>query len=237
MPNRRTPTSATTTWTTAGVIALPLSAVLLALGTFTPQPDQASDPDGWAHFVTSTSYLASHIAANLVGAALVLGLRPHRADRRPDATTRAHRNVLAVTGKVFFASPRWSRPSHPRHRPGLPARQPGSHDPGVPRRHDRDHHAGAAADRRRQHHPRIAAARSGVVPRWAGIIWATATVIFYLLGFALGVATTGASLPTQPVGAALLALSGTAMAWPPHTEPDRIDRPRPRAAVTVPSRR
>ena len=59
----------------------------------------------------------------------------------------------------------------------------------------------------------IAAAKSGIVPPWAGIVWAAATVIFYLLGFALGVATTGASLLTQPVGAALLAVSGAAMAW------------------------
>ena len=72
MPNRNTAPSATTTWTTAGVIALPVSAVLLAVGTLTPQPDQASDPDGWARFVTSTSYLPSHIATTLVGAALMI---------------------------------------------------------------------------------------------------------------------------------------------------------------------
>jgi hypothetical protein len=59
----------------------------------------------------------------------------------------------------------------------------------------------------------VAAARSGVVPRWAGIVWATGTVMFYVLGFAVGTATTGASLPSQPIGAALLAVSGTAMAW------------------------
>ena len=44
MPNRSTaPSATTTTWTTSGVIAMPVSAVLLALGTLTPQPDQASD--------------------------------------------------------------------------------------------------------------------------------------------------------------------------------------------------
>ena len=59
----------------------------------------------------------------------------------------------------------------------------------------------------------VAAWRSGVLPRWAGALWGAATIVFYVLGAALGMATTGASLPTQPVGAALLAISGGWMAW------------------------
>lgn len=55
--------------------------------------------------------------------------------------------------------------------------------------------------------------RSGSLPRWAGVIWAAATLIFYVLGFALGLATTGASLPTQPIGAALMAIAGAWIAW------------------------
>lgn len=55
--------------------------------------------------------------------------------------------------------------------------------------------------------------RSGDRPRWSGAIWATGTVVFYVLGAALGMATTGASLPTQPVGAALLAIGGAGVAW------------------------
>jgi hypothetical protein len=45
------------------------------------------------------------------------------------------------------------------------------------------------------------------------VIWIVGTLIFYVLGAALGMATTGASLPTQPVGAALLAISGAWIAW------------------------
>jgi hypothetical protein len=59
----------------------------------------------------------------------------------------------------------------------------------------------------------IAIWRSGTLPRWAGVIWIVGTLIFYVLGAALGMATTGASLPTQPVGAALLAVSGAWIAW------------------------
>ena len=55
--------------------------------------------------------------------------------------------------------------------------------------------------------------RSGVLPKWAGVIWIAAAVIFYVLGAFLGMATTGASLPTQPVGAALMAVSSAWIAW------------------------
>ena len=45
------------------------------------------------------------------------------------------------------------------------------------------------------------------------MIWAAATLIFYVFGAALGMATTGASLPTQPIGAVLMAVSGAWIAW------------------------
>jgi hypothetical protein len=59
----------------------------------------------------------------------------------------------------------------------------------------------------------VAIWRSGSLPKWAGLFWIVGTLIFYVLGAALGMATTGASLPTQPVGAALLAISGAWIAW------------------------
>jgi hypothetical protein len=59
----------------------------------------------------------------------------------------------------------------------------------------------------------VAIWRSGTLPRWAGALWIVGTLVFYVLGAALGMATTGASLPTQPVGAALIAVSGAWIAW------------------------
>ena len=40
-----------------------------------------------------------------------------------------------------------------------------------------------------------------------------ATLVFYVLGAALGMATTGASLLTQPAGGVLMAVSAAGMAW------------------------
>ena len=59
----------------------------------------------------------------------------------------------------------------------------------------------------------VAIWRSGRLPRWTGLVWIVGTLVFYVLGAALGMATTGASLPTQPVGAVLLAIAGAGIAW------------------------
>jgi uncharacterized membrane protein YgdD (TMEM256/DUF423 family) len=59
----------------------------------------------------------------------------------------------------------------------------------------------------------VAIWRSDVLPRWTAATWAAGTVTFYLLGAALGMSTTGASLPTQPIGGALLAISAAGFAF------------------------
>jgi len=58
----------------------------------------------------------------------------------------------------------------------------------------------------------VAVWRSAVLPRWSGLLWLAGTLLFYLLGAALGMATTGASLLTQPVGAAQMAVGAGGMA-------------------------
>jgi hypothetical protein len=68
---------------------------------------------------------------------------------------------------------------------------------------------------------------SGTLPRWAGALWAAAWVVFVVLGAALGVATSGASLPTQPIGAALMAISSTWIAWAAMRRPAVVTEPQP----------
>ena len=59
----------------------------------------------------------------------------------------------------------------------------------------------------------VAVWRSGVLPKWAGAIWAISALLFYVLGAVLGMATTGGSLVTQPMAALLIVVSGGWMAW------------------------
>jgi hypothetical protein len=203
--------------TRVGLFALPLYAVLLCFGTLTPQPDPVRDPEGWARFVSSTGYLVAHVATNVVGAVLVvLGTYALGAFLLAGAAPRPALTgmVLSVVAQVLFmvpgtistfATPAIGAAYLAGSRDVLTMEFPaamtavtvvalllvlaGSVILGV------------------------AIWRSGALPRWAGALWAAAAVIFYLLGAALGMATVGASLPTQPVGAALMAVAGGWMAW------------------------
>jgi hypothetical protein len=57
----------------------------------------------------------------------------------------------------------------------------------------------------------VAVWRSGILPKWAGALWAFAPVLMYVFGLAYAM-TIGAQAtpPTVPAGAVLLAISG---AW------------------------
>jgi hypothetical protein len=102
---RRTPAAS---WIRVGLFALPAYGLLTAYATLEPQPDQASDPDGWARFVSSTSYLVGHVIGNVLGTALaIFGTFALGAFL---ATSRAARlalwgMVLAVAGHILFTVP------------------------------------------------------------------------------------------------------------------------------------
>jgi hypothetical protein len=196
---------------------LPVYGLLTAYATLEPQPDQVRDPEGWARFVSSTSYLVGHVVGNVIGTTLVIfGTFALGAFL---ATSRAPRlalwgMVLAVAGHILFT---------------VPGAISTFATPAI----GTAYLAGNRDVMALEFPPVMTAIlvlglllavigntilgvaiwRSGTLPRWAGMIWIVGTLIFYVLGAALGMATTGASLPTQPVGAALLAISGAWIAW------------------------
>ena len=60
----------------------------------------------------------------------------------------------------------------------------------------------------------VAVWRSGILPKWAGALWAFAPVLMYVLGMVYGMTIGGnATPPTVPAGAVLLVISGVWMAW------------------------
>ena len=60
----------------------------------------------------------------------------------------------------------------------------------------------------------VAAWRSGVLPRWAGALWAAGAVFMYPFGLVYEATIGPASTPpTVLVGAALLVIGGAWMAW------------------------
>jgi hypothetical protein len=204
-------------WIRVGLFALPAYGLLIAYSTWKPQPDQVADPAAWARFVSDPSYLVGHVLGNVLGTALVIfGTFAVGAFL---AASRAPRlglwgMVLSITGYVLFTVP------------GVISTFA---TPAI----GTAYLAGNREVMALEFSPiltvitllalllavignglvSLAIWRSGSLPRWAGVIWAAATLIFYVLGFALGLATTGASLPTQPIGAALMAIAGVWIAW------------------------
>jgi len=82
--------------------------LLLAYSTLKPQPDQVSDPEGWARFVSSTSYLVGHVIGNMFGTALVIfGTFALGAFLAASRSPRLGLwgMVLSITGYVLFTVP------------------------------------------------------------------------------------------------------------------------------------
>jgi hypothetical protein len=209
--------SAGSAWIRTGLLALPIYGVLLAVGTLEPQPDQVKDPSGWARFVSTPSYLVQHVLTNVVGTALVIlgtfalgavlaGTRARRLGLIGMVTSVVAYVLFTVPGVIStFATPAIGAAYLRGNRDVMTLVFPNSMTVIVL--------LGLLAAVAGNILLGIAIWRSGVLPRWTGGVWIAATVVFYLLGFALGMATTGASLATQPVGAVLMAVSGAGIAW------------------------
>jgi hypothetical protein len=100
-----------------GLWALPAWAALLFAGTLTHQPNPKTDLAGWARYVTTPEFLASHLVASILGAAIgalgLVALGAVLASRgRPRAglwvmVTGVVANVIgaAVYGIAAFAQP------------------------------------------------------------------------------------------------------------------------------------
>jgi hypothetical protein len=67
----------------------------------------------------------------------------------------------------------------------------------------------------------VAVWRSGILPKWAGALWAFAPVLMYIFGLVYAL-TIGAQAtpPTVPAGAVVLAISGAWIAWSVLSRPD-----------------
>ena len=59
-------------WIRAGLWSLPVSALLTAWSTLDGQPDQKRETEAWARFVSSDSYLLSHVLGSTTGTILAI---------------------------------------------------------------------------------------------------------------------------------------------------------------------
>ncbi|MET0932960.1 MAG: hypothetical protein ABWX56_04550 [Mycetocola sp.] len=206
-----------TKWIRAGLVALPIYGLLTAWSSFAPQPDPTEDPEGWAQFVSTPSYVFSHLVGSIGGTILaifaVFALGSYLATTRAGrlalpamvTTVLGHALLLVPATISTFATPalgqaylsgsndvmqvEFSGTMTLTFLVGLLLAFVGSLLLGV------------------------AMWRSTVVPRGAAVVWIIGTIVFYPLGVVVGMATVNASLPTQVIGALLIAVSGAWVAW------------------------
>jgi hypothetical protein len=62
----------TINWIRIGLIALPISGLLTAWATLTPQPNPTTEFEAWSRFVTTTEYLISHLLGTNLGIILLI---------------------------------------------------------------------------------------------------------------------------------------------------------------------
>ena len=202
----------TVNWIRIGLFALPLSGVLLAWSSLDPQPDQVKHPEEWARFVGSSYYLLTHVFGSIGSALLavfgVFALGAYLSNGRAGRlglvamviTVVGQALSLVIGGVSTFASNAIGRA-----------------------------YLAGTEEVMRLEFPTamtvlfalailllvvgnvllgVAVWRSETLPKWAGAIWVASALLFYVLGAVLGMATTGSSLLTQPVGGGLMVIGG-----------------------------
>ncbi|WP_104164938.1 hypothetical protein [Arthrobacter sp. SX1312] len=201
-------------WVKAGLVTLPAYGLLTAWSSIKAQPDQTTDPEAWAQFVTSPSYLASHLIGSTGGTILaIFGVFALGCYLAPASTGRLALPAMVVTvlGHALlmvpavistFATPALGR----AYLSGMPDVMQVE----FPDALTGTFLLGLLLALVGNLLLGVAIWRSGTLPKGAGGLWIVSALIFYVLGVVLGLATTGATLPTQPLGALLVAGAG---AW------------------------
>lgn len=193
-----------------GVLAIPVYGLLVFLSTLSHQPDPRTDFPAYAEYVTTSSFLVSHLVGSILGT--TIGIFGVLALGAVLAATGARRLalrglVLSVAGMAFimtlFGAATFAQPAVGR------AYLAGQQAAAVAINSDLYgapavvvgltggllYSAGAVL-------LGVALWRAGTLPRSAGPLYAVAVPLISIVGLAVGVA--------QPVGAVLLIISG---AW------------------------
>jgi hypothetical protein len=195
--------------TRLGVVAIPVYGLLVLLSTLTHQPDYRTDFPAYAEYVTTTSFLVSHLLGSILGT--TIGIFGVLALVTVLATTGERRLalrglVLSVAGMAFiltlfgaaaFAQPAIGRAYLAGQQAAIAVNSDLYSAPAlvVGVTGGLLYSAGAVL-------LGVALWRAGTLPRWAGVLYAVAVPLIAVVGLAVGVA--------QPVGAVLLIISG---AW------------------------
>jgi hypothetical protein len=224
-------------WVRAGLLALPISALLTFWTALDPQPDPSRYYADWSRHVTTTKWVLTHVLGS--GGGVILGIFGVFALAVYLANSRAGRlslvaMVVTIFGQTLFLMAMGvSAFAAPQEGQAYLAGIEGYAE--LP--------------------PSFASAtfavlgllvvvllfvgnlllavgiwRSGTLPKVAGVLWAAAAVLMYPLGLVVAAAVTGSTPPTVLAGALLLAASGAWLAWSafrPSATAERLDAAQP----------
>jgi hypothetical protein len=211
----------TTRWIGIGLLGLPLYGALTFFSSLNPQPDPSTQYEAWARFVTTNGYVLKHLFASDLGIIFVifgtfaLGayLTKSRAGRMGLVgmviAVFGHALFLLIGGVSTFASPSEGQAylAGMEEIENLPTSLASTAQTAT---------FGVSVLLGLVGNVLLGVAvwRSGILPKWAGALWAFAPVLMYIFGIAYAL-TIGANAtpPTVPAGAALIVIGGAWMAW------------------------
>jgi hypothetical protein len=196
--------------------------------TLTPQPNPVTEFEAWSRFVTTTDYLISHLLGSNLGIILLifgviaLGAYLAKEGRSGRLGLVAMVIIIAANALALMSAGGWSTFAAPAiGRAYLAGIEDAMRiDVGI------DYIVifmlVIALSFIGNVLLGIAIWRSGTLPKWAGAIWIAWAVMFYVAGVLSGFLFTSSSLPTQPIGSLLMAISGGWIVWSIFRQPPPV---------------
>jgi hypothetical protein len=211
----------TARWIGIGLLGLPLYGALTFFSSLDPQPDPSTQLEAWARYVTTNGYVLTHLFLSDLGIIFVIfgtfALGAYLTRSRAGGMG-LWAMVIAVFGQALFlliggvstfASPEEGQAilAGMEEIDNLPTSLASSVQTAT---------FGVSVLLGLVGNVLLGVAvwRSGILPKWAGALWAFAPILMYIFGIAYAL-TIGANAtpPTVPAGAVLIVISGAWMAW------------------------
>jgi hypothetical protein len=211
----------TTRWIGIGLLGLPLYGALTFFSSLDPQPDPNTHYEAFSRFVTTDGYVLKHLFLTILG--IIFGIFGSIALGAYLTRSRAGRlglwaMVITVLGYCLFLT--WGGVST------FATPQEGqAYLAGIEEYHELPSILANTLQGATMVVSillgfvgnvvlGVAVWRSGILPRWAGALWAAAPVFMYPLGLVYAMTIGAASTPpTVPAGAVVLVISGAWIAW------------------------
>jgi len=210
----------TTRWIGIGLLGLFLYGVMTFFSSLNPQPDPSTHPEAWARFVTTNGYALKHLFLSDLGIIFVIfgtfALGAYLT-RSPAGRMGLVAMVLAIFGHALFLTiggvSTFSVPQEGQA--VLAGMEEFGELPTILANTLQTATFGVSILLGFVGNVLLGVAvwRSGILPKWAGALWAFAPVLMYIFGLVYAL-TIGAQAtpPTVPAGAVVLAISGAWMA-------------------------